>query len=141
MPLSMQASSTYDVAVVGAGVFGAWTAYQLRRSGKRVVLIDAYGAGNSRSSSGDETRITRMGYGAAEIYTRSALRSLQLWQELFARVDQPLFHQTGVLWLAREDDPYPLKSAETLQKIEIPFERLTTAEVSKRYTQIGLERI
>ncbi len=50
--------STYDVAVVGAGVFGAWTAYQLRRSGKRVVLIDAYGAGNSRSSSGDESRIS-----------------------------------------------------------------------------------
>ncbi len=137
----MPATSTYDVAVVGAGVFGAWTAYQLRRSGKRVVLIDAYGAGNSRSSSGDESRIMRMGYGADEIYTRSALRSLQLWQELFARVDQPLFQQTGVLWLAHEDDPYPLKTAETLQKIGIPFERLTTAEVSQRYPQIGLEQI
>ena len=133
--------STYDVAVVGAGVFGAWTAYQLRRSGQRVVLIDAYGAGNSRSSSGDESRIIRMGYGADEIYTRSALRSLQLWQELFARVDQPLFHRTGVLWLAHEDDPYPLRTAETLEKIGIPFQKLTTAEVSKRYPQIGLERI
>ena len=86
----MPATSTYDVAVVGAGVFGVWTAYQLRRTGKRVILIDAYGAGNSRSSSGDESRIMRMGYGADEIYTRSALRSLQLWQELFARVDRPL---------------------------------------------------
>jgi monomeric sarcosine oxidase len=134
-------SNTYDVAVVGAGVFGAWTAYQLRRSGKRVVLIDAYGAGNSRSSSGDESRIMRMGYGADEIYTRSARRSLQLWQELFARVDQPLFHRTGVLWLAHEDDPYPLNTARTLEKVEIPFERLTTAEVSRRYPQIGLEQI
>jgi sarcosine oxidase len=133
--------STYDVAVVGAGVFGAWTAYQLRRSGKRVVLIDAYGAGNSRSSSGDESRIIRMGYGGDEIYTRSAQRSLQLWRELFARVDQPLFHRTGVLWLAHEDDPYAVKTTETLEKIEIPFERLTTTEVSKRYPQIGLDRI
>lgn len=140
----MRASKTnsiYDVAVVGAGVFGAWTAYQLRRSGKRVLLIDAYGPGNSRSSSGDESRIIRMGYGADEIYTRSALRSLRLWQELFARVDQALFHQTGVLWLAHEDDPYPLKTAETLEKVGISLERLTTAEVSKRYPQIGLERI
>jgi sarcosine oxidase len=134
-------TSTYDVAVVGAGVFGAWAAYQLRRSGKRVILIDAYGAGNSRSSSGDESRIIRMGYGADEIYTRSALRSQQLWQELFARVDQPLFHQTGVLWLAHEDDPYPLHTAETLAKVGIPFEKLTTAEVSRRYPQIGLERV
>src|SRR5712664_4739564 len=83
--------STYDVAVVGAGVFGAWTAYQLRRSGKRVVLIDAYGAGNSRSSSGDESRIIRMGYGADEIYTRSALRSLQLWKEFLAQANEALF--------------------------------------------------
>jgi sarcosine oxidase len=135
------ADSIYDVAVIGAGVFGAWTAYQLERSGKRVVLIDAYGAGNSRSSSGDESRIIRMGYGADEIYTRSALRSLQLWQELFARVDQRLFHPTGVLWLAQKGDPYPVKMAETLRKLSVPFDSLTVAEVRRRYPQIGLERI
>ena len=133
--------STYDVAVVGAGVFGAWTAYQLQRSGRRVMLIDAFGAGNSRSSSGDESRIIRMGYGADEIYTRSGLRSLQLWKEFFARINQSLFYQTGVLWLAHEDDPYPVKTAETLEKIGIPFEKLTTSEVGRRYPQIGLERI
>jgi monomeric sarcosine oxidase len=134
-------SSTYDVAIVGAGVFGAWAAYQLRQTGKRVVLIDAYGPGNSRSSSGDESRIIRMGYGADEIYTRSALRSLKLWQELFARVDQPLFYQTGVLWLAQKGDPYPVKTAETLRKLGVLFESLTVAEVRRRYPQIGLEQI
>ena len=133
--------STYDVAVVGAGVFGAWTAYQLQRTRKRVVLIDAHGPGHSRSSSGDESRIIRMGYGADEIYTRSALRSLQLWRELFARVDQPLFHRTGVLWLAQDDDPYPVECAQTLEKIGVPFQKLTIAEVKQRYPQIGLERI
>src|SRR5712691_11850185 len=134
-------NETCDVAVVGAGVFGAWTAYQLRRSGKRVILIDAYGAGNSRSSSGDESRIIRMGYGADEIYTRSAWRSLRLWQKLFARVDQRLFHRTGVLWLAHEDDPYPVKTVQILEQVGIPFEKLTTTEVGKRYPQIGLDRI
>jgi sarcosine oxidase len=131
----------FDVAVVGAGVFGAWTAYQLQQSGHRVILIDAYGSGNSRSSSGDESRIIRMGYGADEIYSRSALRSLQLWQELFARAGEALFHPTGVLWLAHEDDPYPVKTAGTLQKLGIPFERLTTTEIGRRCPQIGLERI
>jgi len=134
-------SSTYDVAVIGAGVFGAWTAYQLARSGQRALLIDAYGSGNSRSSSGDESRIIRMGYGADQIYTRSALRSLHLWQELFARVDETLFHQTGVLWLAQKGDIHPIKTAETLRMIGVPFESLTVAEVGRRYPQIGLERI
>jgi sarcosine oxidase len=131
---------TYDVVVIGAGVFGAWTAYQLQRTGKRVVLIDAYGPGHSRSSSGDESRVIRMGYGADEIYTLSAMRSLQLWQELFARIDEPLFHQTGVLWLAHEDDPYAIKTAATLETLGILFEKLTTTAVSARDPQIGLDR-
>lgn len=130
-----------DVAVVGAGVFGAWTAYCLRQSGKRVVLIDAYGAGNTRSSSGDESRIMRMGYGGDEIYTRSAVRSLELWKELFARRGERLFHQTGVLWLAHEDDPYPVKTLETLTRLNVPLERLTTAETEKRYPQISTNGI
>ena len=134
-------NSLYDVVVVGAGVFGAWTAFQLQRAGQRVILIDAHGPGHSRSSSGGETRIIRMGYGADEIYTRSAHRSLQLWQDLFTRIDRPLFCQTGVLWLAHEDDPYPDQSAETLRKLKISFEKLTTTEVSRRYPQIGLEGI
>jgi len=31
------------VAVVGAGVFGAWTAHYLLAAGHRVTLIDSYG--------------------------------------------------------------------------------------------------
>ena len=93
------------VVVVGAGCFGAWTAYHLARSGHEVTLLDAYGPGNSRASSGGETRIIRMGYGAQEIYTRWALRSLALWKALVERRDPTLFHETGVLWMARDDDP------------------------------------
>jgi monomeric sarcosine oxidase len=133
----MPAKPSFDVAVVGAGVFGAWTAYRLQQSGKHVALIDAYGAGNSRSSSGDESRIIRMGYGADEIYTRSAWRSLELWKELFARTGESLFHQTGVLWLAHEGDPYPMTSFETLSKFGIPAQQLTTSEMRTRYPQIS----
>src|SRR5262245_24171679 len=100
----------YDVVVVGAGVFGAWTAYKLRLEGASVLLLDAYGPGNSRASSGGESRMIRLGYGPDEIYSRSSQRSLALWQELFAKLDQrhapSLFQQTGILWLARDNDPY-----------------------------------
>lgn len=106
-----------------------------------MVLIDAYGPGNSRSSSGDESRIIRMGYGADEIYTRSAQHSLERWQEFFADRNEHLFHQTGVLWLAHENDPYPVKTGETLDRLKIPIERLTTTAVARRYPQIGLEKI
>src|SRR5215470_2521186 len=97
----MSGTKTHDVVVVGAGVFGAWTALALGLRGKRVLLVEAYGPGHSRSSSGDESRIIRMGYGADEIYTRWSQRSLHLWKELFAAAkDESLFQRTGVLWLA-----------------------------------------
>lgn len=132
---------TFDVAVIGAGVFGSWIAYQLQLSGKRVILVDAYGPANSRASSGDESRIIRMGYGADEIYTHSAKRSLQLWKELSAKLERNIFRQTGVLWLAHQDDPYPIKAAETLQRLSVPFEQLTIEQIAENYPQFGLEGI
>src|SRR5687768_7681204 len=125
-------SGSFDVAVVGAGVFGAWTAYQLSRSGAKVILIDAYGPANSRASSGGESRIIRLGYGPDEIYTRSAMRSFALWHELFDRLGhetsdcqlEPLFHRTGVLWLAHESDTYCEATLVSLKAVGASFERL-----------------
>jgi glycine/D-amino acid oxidase-like deaminating enzyme len=119
-----------NVAVIGAGVFGAWTAYQLRLAGASVLLLDAYGPGNSRASSGGETRIMRLGYGPDEIYSRSAQRSMVLWQQLFEKTGNNLFRKTGMLWLARENDSYCEATLTTLQRIGANFERLDREEVS-----------
>ena len=129
----------YDVAVIGAGVFGAWTAHHLRQAGRQVVLLDAYGAANSRASSGGESRIIRMGYGADEIYTRSAMRSLTLWREFFDKTGEPLFHQTGVLWTAAAGDVYTENTRETLARCGAHFETLSTAELKSRYAQMEFQ--
>lgn len=139
----MQSTRRYDVAVIGAGVFGACTAYQLNRIGRSVLLLDAYGPGNSRASSGGESRIMRLGYGPDEVYTRSAQRSLQLWQELFAQLDNPspLFHQTGVLWLARTADAYCEATLKTLDAVGARHERLDHAQLSERFPQLNFAGI
>ena len=64
------AGASWDVVVVGAGVFGAWTARQLRAAGKSVLLVDQYGPANARASASGESRAIRMSYGADDIYTR-----------------------------------------------------------------------
>src|SRR5262247_3526858 len=113
-------SKSYNAVVIGAGVFGSWTAYYLQRAGLSVALIDAYGAGNSRASSGDESRIIRMSYGADEIYTRWSHRSLAVWQEFFASVGRlELFHRTGVLLMARESDPRISATARALERVGV----------------------
>jgi monomeric sarcosine oxidase len=134
-------SARYDVAVIGAGVFGAWTAWHLARRGRRVLLVDAYGPGNARASSAGESRIIRMGYGADEMYTRWSQRSLVQWKEFFAATGQALFHETGVLWLAGKNDLRVQQTAETLRRCGIPFQELSRAELDKRYPQIGLDGI
>src|SRR3954451_5346620 len=119
---------SFDVVVVGAGVFGAWCAYQLRRGGASVLLLDAYGPGSSRASSGGESRIIRLGYGPDEIYSRSSQRSFTLWQQLFEKTHEQLFQKTGVLWLAREHDAYCEATLATLQRINANIERLDRNE-------------
>jgi len=127
----------YDVAVIGAGVFGAWTAYKLRQDGASVLLVDAYGPGNSRSSSGGESRMIRMGYGPDEIYSRMAQRSLVLWQELFGERHN-LFVKTGILWLAHDRDPYCEATLATFQRLGINHERLDEDESARRFPQLSL---
>jgi sarcosine oxidase len=124
------------VVVVGAGSFGAWTARKLAGSGRRVILIDAFGPGNSRASSGGETRVIRMGYGAEEIYTQWAWRSLTLWKDLFARTDPTLFRETGVLWMARDCDSLTTSTLATLGRVGIPHERLSRLDLESRWPQI-----
>jgi sarcosine oxidase len=124
----------YDIAVVGAGAFGAWTALHLARAGRRVLLVDAWGAAHCRASSGGESRIIRMGYGADLIYTRMAMRSLELWQFLAPA----LFQRTGVLWMARRNDPYSTATCETLGHAQVHFELLDAARLAHRYPQFQL---
>jgi sarcosine oxidase len=133
-------AKTYDVLVAGAGVFGAWTAWQLASRGQSVLLIDAYGPGNSRASSGGESRIIRMGYGADELYTRWAMRSLVRWKELFAETlrSPALFQETGVLWLASNDDAGFKEMTAVLSNCKVPFESLTSTAIAQRYPQFSL---
>ena len=136
----MSETGNYDVAVIGAGVFGSWTTYCLRKSGAKVLLLDEYGPANARASSGGESRIIRMGYGADEIYTRWSLHALPLWQKLLAEAGQPgLFQPTGVLWIARDQDPYSLASVATMQQAGAKFEKLALDDLRRRFPQIFFE--
>jgi glycine/D-amino acid oxidase-like deaminating enzyme len=131
------------VVVVGAGVFGTWTAHHLHERGARVTLVDAYGPGNSRSSSGDETRIVRCGYGPDAIYSALARRSREQWRALSDRLGHPesLWHQSGVLWMAAGNDSYTTDTRDTLTGLGMPPDVLTAAEVSARFPQFDIEGI
>ena len=134
-------TSSPDVVVVGAGSFGAWTAYQLRGTGRSVTLLDAHGPGNTRASSGGESRVIRIGYGAEEIYSRWALKSFDRWQTLLREARRPLFVQTGVLWLGRDDDALTDATTLTLERLGVRVDLLSATDLTARFPQFQLGSI
>lgn len=130
------------VAVVGAGAFGGWTALYLLRQGARVTLIDAWGAGNSRSSSGGETRVIRGTYGPGQPYTQMAARALKLWRDHERKWKCQFVHRIGVLWMAADnDDAWENGSLDELKKAKIPYRRLSARELHKRWPQIDFDGV
>src|SRR5438105_13593702 len=123
--------SRASVIVVGAGAFGGWSALELLRKGARVTLLDAWGPGNSRASSGGETRIIRGTYGSGRIYTQMAARALRMWQDYEQRWNVKLFYRTGVLWMTGEDDSYERAALPVLSEAGMRFEKLSAGECAK----------
>lgn len=122
--------------VVGAGVFGAWTAHHLQNAGHRVTLIDAWGPAHSRASSGGESRLTRAAYGKDWVYTRMARDSLPQWTALSAASGLPIFVPCGILFFFPAEEPYLLESIRSHKSLGLPTEILTEAEMSKRFPMI-----
>ena len=123
----------HDVAVIGAGVFGAWTAWTLHQAGKKVALIDKHSPAHSGASSGGESRVTRSSYGDDDVYSDWAYRSLDAWKSLSETARLPLFHQLGVLRVHELEDPFVKASKVALTKLQIPFHSLSAAEIRSQY--------
>jgi monomeric sarcosine oxidase len=130
------------VVVVGAGAFGGWTALQLLRSGAKVTLVDAWGPGNSRASSGGETRIIRGAYGPDQPYTQLAARALKLWSSNEHQWKRQFLHRIGVLWLASgNDDAWERDSLAMLKEARIPHQRLSARDLARRWPQINFGEV
>ncbi len=130
------------MAVVGAGAFGGWTALHLLERGAQVTLLDAWGPGNSRASSGGETRVMRGTYGPDQPYTEMAARALKLWQNYERRWKRQFLHRSGLLWMASgHDDAFESGSVEMLRRAKMKFHELSSAQMRKRWPQINFEGI
>jgi glycine/D-amino acid oxidase-like deaminating enzyme len=134
-------SSAPRIVVVGAGAFGGWAALHLRRLGAQVTLVDAWGPGNARASSGGETRVIRAVYGPDRIYVELVKRAFDLWEQLDASTDEQLYVQTGALWMHRGEDSYVRSSLPSLRELGFPIEPLPLAEATRRYPQIDFRGV
>jgi len=130
------------IAVIGAGAFGGWTALHLLERRVKVTLLDAWGPGNSRASSGGETRILRGTYGPDQPYTELAARARRLWAKYERRWKRRFLHRVGVLWMASSnDDAFEHGSLKPLRQAGIEFQELSARELKKRWPQVCFDGV
>src|SRR5262249_12139853 len=125
----------------GAGVFGAWTALRLRERGLAVVLVDAYGPGNSRSSSGGETRGLKVGFDDREMYFHWALRSVDQWRAFEQEWKRQLIIRTGSLEISAKWTRGMDSAKRIYERLRVPFEVLKPDELRRRWPQIETDGI
>jgi glycine/D-amino acid oxidase-like deaminating enzyme len=140
--MNTKSSQLASVIVIGGGAFGGWSALHLVQRGAKVTLLDAWGPGNSRASSGGETRTIRATYGPGHLlYTKMVVRALQLWQENEQRWDLKLFFRSGALRMAGTDDSYERAALPVLQEAGIRFEKVSATDCATRWPQVSFEGV
>ena len=125
------------IAVAGAGAFGGWTALHLLRRGYQVTLFDPWGAGNSLSSSGGETRLMRCVYGGNSFYSKLALDSFDMWLEAEQWEQRSLLQATGCLWLAGQNDSELQMAAKVMDGLRLPYEVYTPVQGASKFPYVN----
>lgn len=121
------------VVIVGAGTFGASLAWWLAGQGDEVVLVDQFEPGDTRATSGGETRLIRCAHGTDADYARMARRARKLWRELEAETNTDLMVECGIAWFAHRDDGWEAQSERVLTELKIPTERWSVDDAAKRF--------
>ena len=144
------ASASPEIVVIGAGLWGSFTAYHLRRMGANVTVVDAYGPGNARSTSGDETRGVRSSYGdrpgqMGELWMLWAREAMTRWKqfddEWGRELRLNLFHVTGDIIYRTEWDNFQLRCKVWWDKNKIPYQVLNPDDVRKAFPVVNMEDI
>lgn len=141
-------SNAPDIVVIGAGCIGGWTALHLQAMGAKVRILDAYGPGNSRSTSGDVTRGVRTSYGDRThgeqwmLWAHRAIQKWKEWDEIFWKeMGARVFFTTGDLITRAAWEPFLTQTREWWQKNNIPHETVGVDEARYRWPVFDLTGI
>lgn len=127
----------YDVAIIGGGIMGCSTAFQLAKRGLKVAVLEkgSIGAG----STGKSSAIIRQHY-SNELTARMALHSLRVFQNFDEVVGgESGFTRTGFLVLVAIKDLDGLKANLAMQRnVGVKTELVSTEELNELMP--GLEK-
>lgn len=124
------------VIIVGGGIFGLSSAWELKKRGYSVTLLDPGPIPHPDASSTDISKVIRMDYGADEFYMRLMEECLEKWRAWNEDFGEEVFHETGVIFLSIGDmqpGGFEYESYQLLQKRGHPAQKLSANEIAQRF--------
>jgi glycine/D-amino acid oxidase-like deaminating enzyme len=138
------AENAYDLAIIGAGVMGLFTADFARRRGARVLLLDQWRLGDQRAASFSLTRSIRNDY-LDPVYARLAFEAHKLWLDFQRETGESFLIECGCLNLAKSsvtpDLPatYAEQSYRVLEALHLKAEAFTREGLRSRFPQFDVD--
>jgi monomeric sarcosine oxidase len=133
----MLAMNHYDVIVLGAGVAGSATAYQLAKQKKKVLVLEQFDFLHKFGSSHGGSRIFRHAY-EDQRYVKLAQAADELWVQLEKDSDEKLLTRTGGLDIGTKNFHELTTIQHALTQAGRPFEVLDASDVSRRFPAFKL---
>lgn len=131
-------SKHFDAIVLGAGAMGSASAYHLARAGQKILLLEQFEFDHQKGSSYGLSRIIRYAYDYPQ-YVELAKAVYPMWDEFEQEAGQTLYTRTGGIDFGTPDQP-GLKAIENcLAGANVPFEKLSSTEASKRFPQFRFD--
>lgn len=130
-------SGVYDAIVVGAGIMGSCTAYQIAKRGKSVLLLEQFDFLHHRGSSHGESRTIRVTYPELH-YTKMMTEAYKLWEEAEGEAGYMVYHRTGQLDFGPPDSESLGSVVTNLAKENIEHQVLSHQECKARFSSLNL---
>ncbi|XP_064383983.1 peroxisomal sarcosine oxidase-like [Halichondria panicea] len=126
----------YDVIVVGAGVEGSSTAYQLIKNGiRRVLLLEQFHALHTRGSSHGESRLLRKALAPnnLRVFSKMVTVSLGMFDELQSESGKEIYCPSDHLYIGSKTNTELKIAASNLLRNGITKPILSAKQVNQRY--------
>ncbi len=130
----------WDVVIVGGGIIGLASAFQIARRAPLKVLVLEKGAGLGEGSTGASSAVLRHRYSRDEMVylSRDGIHAYRNWAE-FTGLRQPRarFEADGVLWMPGAQSQWAQREHSRLASLGIATQTLSDAELRMRFPALN----
>ena len=128
----------YDAIVIGAGVMGSATAYNLAKAGASTLVLEQFSRGHTFGSSHGDNRIIRLIYEKAILYRIDEAHAYAEWREVEKESGKDLLFTTGSVIIGPEGHDYLHDMRVSLNAASVESEWWDQRQLADRFPQFRI---